>query len=257
MLARVRAALPTGGRLLLRVGDAAARRGFAVSQWVDRCRHAARAARASAADRPAARGLAGAPRRASASRSQSEPMHRGTPFANVLLVATVVGAPTPERRPMTPATLDHAGIEALIPHRGTMCLLDRLTSWDATRIECVAVNHRDPRHPLRSASGLLASARDRVRGAGDGRCTARSAPRPRASAPSPGFLASARDVRLACWRLDDLPPRRARRARRRRRAPGRRRRPAPLRVSRRATHGRELAAGRVAVVLDAAAGGAR
>ena len=59
---------------------------------------------------------------------------------------------------MTPARLDHAGIEALIPHRGPMCLLDRMTSWDETRIECVAVNHRDPRHPLRSASGLLASA---------------------------------------------------------------------------------------------------
>ncbi len=105
---------------------------------------------------------------------------------------------------MTPATLDHGGIEALIPHRGAMCLLDRMTSWDATRIECVAVNHRDPRHPLRSASGLLASAAIEYAAqamAVHGALGAAAAGHPGA----PGFLASARDVRLACWRLDDLP----------------------------------------------------
>ena len=36
LLARVRDALAPGGRLLLRVGDAAQRRGFASSQWIDR-----------------------------------------------------------------------------------------------------------------------------------------------------------------------------------------------------------------------------
>jgi len=102
------------------------------------------------------------------------------------------------------ATLDHAGIEALIPHRGPMCLLDRMTSWDPARIECVAVNHRDAQHPLRSASGLLASAAIEyaaqamaVHGA---LCAAAAGDR-----AAPGFLASARDVRLACRRLDDLP----------------------------------------------------
>jgi predicted hotdog family 3-hydroxylacyl-ACP dehydratase len=105
---------------------------------------------------------------------------------------------------MTPATLDHDGIAALIPHAGPMCLLERMTSLSADAIECVAVNHRDPHHPLRSASGLLASAtieyaaqamalHGALAGAAAG-CAA-----------SPGVLASARDVRLACWRLDDLP----------------------------------------------------
>jgi predicted hotdog family 3-hydroxylacyl-ACP dehydratase len=103
---------------------------------------------------------------------------------------------------MTPATLDRAGIAARIPHAGPMCLLERMTSWRDDAIECVAVNHRDPDHPLRSASGLLASAaieyaaqamalHGAIAGAG--------------SAAAPGVLASARDVRLACWRLDDLP----------------------------------------------------
>ena len=88
VLGRVRIALAEGGRLLLRVGDAASWRGFAASQWVDRLVAFARGRRAS-------------PR---AGRTQAEwrarlaalgfvvssvPMNRGTPFANVLFVGTV------------------------------------------------------------------------------------------------------------------------------------------------------------------------
>ena len=152
---------------------------------------------------------------------------------------------------MTPATLDHAAIEARIPHRGPMCLLDRVVAWDATRIECVAVNHRDPRHPLRSASGLLASAAIEYAA----QATAVHGALGAAAAgdhAAPGFLASARDVRLACWRLDDLP--RADRdelvvVAERQAADA-----ARILYAFRVHHdGRELASGRVAVVLDAAA----
>jgi len=150
---------------------------------------------------------------------------------------------------MAPATLDRAAILALIPHQGPMCLLDRVVAWDETGIECVAVNHRDPRHPLRSASGLLASAAIEYAAqamAVHGALCSRAGSASRA----PGFLASARDVRLACWRLDDLPPascdelvltseRQAADATR-------------ILCSFRLHHaGRELASGRVAVVLDA------
>ena len=103
-----------------------------------------------------------------------------------------------------PPTLDHAGIEALVPHRGPMCLLDRMRSWSASRIECSAVNHRDPSHPLRSARGLLASATIEYAAqaaALHGAIAARSA----GGEAAPGYLASARDVRLAVLRLDDLP----------------------------------------------------
>lgn len=102
------------------------------------------------------------------------------------------------------ATLDHAGIEARIPHRGPMCLLERLTRWDASRIECLAINHRHPRHPLRTPSGLLATASIEYAAqamALHGALCAASADKE----ASPGFLASARDVRLGVWRLDDLP----------------------------------------------------
>jgi predicted hotdog family 3-hydroxylacyl-ACP dehydratase len=152
------------------------------------------------------------------------------------------------------ATLDHAGIESLIPHRGPMCLLDRMTSWDESRIECVAVNHRDARHPLRSASGLLASAAIEYAAqamAVHGALCADAA----GASMAPGFLASARDVRLARWRLDDLPPatpdelvvtsqRQAGDATR-------------LLCTFRLHHdGRELASGRIAVVLDTPPGAA-
>jgi hypothetical protein len=92
VLARVRAALPPGGRLLLRIGDASSRGGFAVSHWVDRVVAFVRG-----------RGfapLAGRTLAAWHSRLEelgfavaSEPMRAGTPFANVLIVATAVHAP--------------------------------------------------------------------------------------------------------------------------------------------------------------------
>ena len=85
VLERVRAALRPGGRLVLRVGDAASRRGFTSSQWVDRIVTSVRGHR----QRPkhgrtleqwmarlAALGFA----------VSSLPMHAGTPFANILLV---------------------------------------------------------------------------------------------------------------------------------------------------------------------------
>ena len=103
-----------------------------------------------------------------------------------------------------PTVLDHAGIEALIPHRGAMCLLDRMVAWDETRIECIAVNHRDPAHPLRTGSGLMASAAIEYAAQAAALHGGLMAQASGATA-SPGYLASARDVRLAAWRLDDLP----------------------------------------------------
>jgi Predicted 3-hydroxylacyl-(acyl carrier protein) dehydratase len=155
---------------------------------------------------------------------------------------------------MTPATLDHAGIAALIPHRGPMCLLERLTSWSAGSVECAAVNHRDPLHPLRSASGLLASATieyaAQAMALHGALCAAAEG-----HVAGPGFLASARDVRLACWRLDDLPhadPDELVVVAERQAADA-----ARILYAFRVRHdGRELASGRAAVVLDAALAGA-
>jgi predicted hotdog family 3-hydroxylacyl-ACP dehydratase len=131
-----------------------------------------------------------------------------------------------------------------------MCLLDRMTAWDATRIECVAVNHRDASHPLRSASGLLASAAIEYAAqamAVHGALRAAAA----GDRAAPGLLASARDVRLVCRRLDDLP--RADRDEIVIAAECQAADAARLLYAFVLRHdGRELASGRVAVVLDAA-----
>lgn len=47
-------------------------------------------------------------------------------------------------------------ISRLIPHGGTMCLLDRVESWDANHIVCLATSHHRPDNPLRDDSGLRA-----------------------------------------------------------------------------------------------------
>lgn len=88
VLERVRRALPPGGVLLLRVGDAASRRRFTISQWVDAAVLLARGHRAMAQfGRPLAEWIAQLESLGFAVRSQ--PMSQGTPFANVLLVARV------------------------------------------------------------------------------------------------------------------------------------------------------------------------
>ena len=48
-----------------------------------------------------------------------------------------------------PVLIDAAGIAALIPHAGAMCLLDGVLSWDAQRIQCTATSHRSPNNPMR------------------------------------------------------------------------------------------------------------
>lgn len=89
LLARVRDALQQGqgqGRLLLRVGDAAARRGFAASQWVDRLVTWSRGHRVPPTwGRPLADWVALL--QGMGFVVQTLPMSQGTPFANVLLVA--------------------------------------------------------------------------------------------------------------------------------------------------------------------------
>jgi SAM-dependent methyltransferase len=88
VLRRVRDALQPGGRLLLRVGDAASRRGFAISQWVDRTVTRIRGHRVSPTwGRPLDDWMLLLERLGF--KVHSIPMSAGTPFANVLLVADI------------------------------------------------------------------------------------------------------------------------------------------------------------------------
>ncbi|MBO9515040.1 MAG: hydroxymyristoyl-ACP dehydratase [Variovorax sp.] len=102
----------------------------------------------------------------------------------------------------TPQTLDQAGIARRIPHSGTMCLLERLESWDQTRIHCTTATHARADNPLRTASGLLSP--NLVEYAAQAMALHGGLLAPEGSEPSAGFLASARGVRLAVERVDDV-----------------------------------------------------
>lgn len=52
--------------------------------------------------------------------------------------------------------MNHDAICARLPHAGSMCLLERLESWDGETIRCVATSHRAHDNPLRSHGRLHA-----------------------------------------------------------------------------------------------------
>jgi predicted hotdog family 3-hydroxylacyl-ACP dehydratase len=92
----------------------------------------------------------------------------------------------------------------LIPHAGSMCLLDAVVAWDERTIHAVSASHRDPAHPLRrdghlhavhlaeyGAQATAVHGALRARSAGD-------------VAPRPGLLVSLRDMQLAYETVDDL-----------------------------------------------------
>ena len=99
--------------------------------------------------------------------------------------------------------IERAQIAAMIPHAGTMCLLERVIRWDAQSIHCVASSHRASRHPLAdgeelySACGVEYAAQAiAVHGALLGATDAR---------PRAGYLVSVRALVLAVDRLDNVP----------------------------------------------------
>ena len=49
-----------------------------------------------------------------------------------------------------------AALQQLIPHHGSMCLLDRVEQWDDTGLVCTTASHRDTTNPLRRDNQLEA-----------------------------------------------------------------------------------------------------
>ena len=99
--------------------------------------------------------------------------------------------------------LSHEQIEALIPHKGSMCLWQAVSAWDEQRISLHATGHVDSVHPLRSNGRLHAlhlceygaqamAVHGGLRGAASGQPA------------RPGLLVALRGVQLHCVRIDDL-----------------------------------------------------
>ncbi len=96
-----------------------------------------------------------------------------------------------------------AEILRLIPHAGSMCLLDGVLHCDAQRIRCISRSHRDQENPLRTAQGLplLCGVEYAAQAmAVHGGMTSQPGVKPRA-----GYLVGLRDVSCKGARLDDLP----------------------------------------------------
>jgi len=55
-------------------------------------------------------------------------------------------------------SLGREDIAALIPHRGAMCLLERVLEWDARHIVLATRTHAAPDNPLKLGGRLRAAA---------------------------------------------------------------------------------------------------
>lgn len=105
--------------------------------------------------------------------------------------------------PQAPSLLNAQQIAKLIPHHGSMCLLDSVQHYDPQSIRCAAGSHRLPTNPLREhgvlhavcgieyAAQAIAVHGALLSGQGD-------------QAPRGGRLASVRSVEFSASRLDDV-----------------------------------------------------
>ncbi len=102
-----------------------------------------------------------------------------------------------------PATLDHDGIAARIPHHGRMCLLQALQAWSPEYVLCTAVSHLSPTNPLRAGGVLWAACA--IEYASQAMALHGVLSAAEGAAPRAGFLASVRAVQLRVPRLDNVP----------------------------------------------------
>lgn len=94
-------------------------------------------------------------------------------------------------------------IEAMIPHKGAMCLWDEVVEWDARRIALRADNHRDAMHPLRSGDRLRAVHLCEY-GAQAMAVHGGLRARARGGEAGPGLLVALRGVQLHLSHIDEL-----------------------------------------------------
>lgn len=97
---------------------------------------------------------------------------------------------------------DHLWIAQRIPHQNDMCLIDHVTGWSERSIECMAINHRNPNHPLAHEGEL--SVVCGIEYAAQAMAIHGALLATPDTPPRQGYLASARNVRWTTDRLDTL-----------------------------------------------------
>src|SRR6476619_2187955 len=99
--------------------------------------------------------------------------------------------------------IDRSEIRTLIPHSGTMCLLDGVFRWDDDSIVCITNTHRDANNPLRR-DGQLSAVHALEYGAQAAAIHGVLQARVYGTTARPCYLAALRDAHLHVARLDDL-----------------------------------------------------
>ena len=95
-------------------------------------------------------------------------------------------------------------LASLLPHAGTMCLLDCVDSWDDSTIQCRTASHHDPDNPLRRGATLNVVAGLEYAAQAMGIHIGLLNGRPSAGG-SIGYVGGLRDVTFGRDRLDDCP----------------------------------------------------
>jgi predicted hotdog family 3-hydroxylacyl-ACP dehydratase len=98
---------------------------------------------------------------------------------------------------------DQIGIAGLVPHAGTMCLLERVVAWDERCATVATASHASAVNPLRRAGRLSALCLCEYGAqamAAHGALVARSSGAP----PASGLLVSLREVELKVESVDSM-----------------------------------------------------
>jgi len=101
--------------------------------------------------------------------------------------------------------LGRSEIENLIPHKGAMCLLDSVLTWNDTGIRLATRTHALSTNPLRSAAGLRAVHLCEYGAQAMAVHGALLAQARHAGTARAGMLVALRDVKLYCEFIHDLP----------------------------------------------------
>jgi predicted hotdog family 3-hydroxylacyl-ACP dehydratase len=100
--------------------------------------------------------------------------------------------------------IDRAGILAIVPHQGAMCLWDAVVAWDAQTIRLRTGTHRTADHPLRR-DGRLHAVHLCEYGAQAMAVHGGLLARECGERAGDGMLVALRGVALHVARIDDLP----------------------------------------------------
>jgi predicted hotdog family 3-hydroxylacyl-ACP dehydratase len=97
-------------------------------------------------------------------------------------------------------TIDRAEIARLVPHAGSMCLLDAVVAWDRDRIVCHSFRHQASDNPLRACERLPAI--HAIEFAAQAMAVHHRLTREPATTPQYGLLVSVRQCTFESDRLD-------------------------------------------------------